>query len=299
MATLLGLIAAVAVLAVTIACDPSGPASGQSPNSPSVSRAPIVRGAAFVALGDSYSAGAGLLPLEADSPLFCARSSLDFAHVVAQRRGLRLTDVSCSGANTTDVLTHAQFYGVGPQLDAIDPVHPPALVTVMIGGNDNDTFSDALRKCGAAAAADPTGSPCRDRYGTSFVDPVRRKTGPAVHAVLAAVHRKAPHATVVAVDYPWLLPATGGCYPRVMAAAGDIAYLRDLQTTLNGVIRTAAADTGSRFVDMSVVSEGRDACAAPDHRWIEPELDATTKVPMHPNALGERAIADQVLHTLN
>ena len=74
--------------------------------------------AAYVNLGDSYSAGTGVRPLVEDSPLQCQRSSSNYAHVLAQRRGLALDDVSCAGATTSDFFA-AQYFGVDPQLDAL------------------------------------------------------------------------------------------------------------------------------------------------------------------------------------
>lgn len=245
----------------------------------------------LVNLGDSYAAGAGVFPLVADSPTQCLRSSENFAHLIASTKGLRLDDVSCSGADTADFFT-AQYFGVPPQLDAVAPAASD--VTMMIGGNDSDVFSGAISDCSTAAASNPTGSPCAVAHGDAYVKTIRTQTYPDLVKAFTAVRAHAPEARVMVVGYPWILPATGGCYPTMRVAAGDVPYLRGVQAALNDAVRRAAARTGVRFVDMSVVSEGHDACAPVGTRWIEPQVDPQGAAPVHPNILGHRAIAQQI-----
>lgn len=247
--------------------------------------------AAYANLGDSYSAGTGVRPLVEDSPLQCQRSSSNFAHVLAQRRGLALDDVSCAGATTSDFFA-AQYFGVDPQLDALG--EGTRIVTLMIGGNDGDIFSGTIADCGEVAADDPNGAPCRARYGDSFVRRVEANTYPALVKALHAVADRAPKARVLVVGYPWILPPTTGCYPTMRIAAGDVAYIRDLQATLNETVARAATETGATFVDMSTVSEGHDACRPEGVRWIEPQVGSSAPITVHPNVDGQRAIADQV-----
>ncbi|MFC4744490.1 SGNH/GDSL hydrolase family protein [Gordonia hankookensis] len=248
-----------------------------------------------VNLGDSYSAAAGVQPLVEDSPVLCLRSSRNFAHLLAAARGYRLDDVSCSGADTTDFFT-AQYAGVPAQLDAL--AGGPDVVTVMIGGNDSAVYTTAIRACSDVAATDPGGSPCRAAHGAEYVDIVRDRTYPALARALAAVRAKAPGAQVLAVGYPWILPAQTGCYPTMRVAAGDVPYLRELQAVLNRSVQRAAEQAGVTYVDMSGVSEGHDACAPVGTRWIEPQVGATGAAPAHPNELGQQAIADQVAAAL-
>lgn len=152
-----------------------------------------------VNLGDSYSAGTGVSPLAAGSPFLCQRSSRNFAQILTERQHYRLTDVSCAGADTAD-LANAQYDGVPAQFDAVTP--DTDLVTMMIGGNDNDTYSGSIRACRDVASSDPSGSPCRDRYGDSLEKPILTTTYPSLLTALRQVQQKAPHARVVIVGYP-------------------------------------------------------------------------------------------------
>ena len=46
---------------------------------------------------------------------------------------------------------------------------------------------------------------------------------------------------VAILGYPWILPATGGCFPQMPVATGDVPYLRNEQATLNSAVKRAAA----------------------------------------------------------
>ena len=61
---------------------------------------------------------------------------------------------------------------------------------------------------------------------------------------------------------------------------------------------TGAAATGSTYVNLNRVSEGHDACQEVGVRWIEPVLVGANPVIVHPNALGERRMAEQTIAVL-
>lgn len=249
----------------------------------------------YVALGDSYSAGSGVLPLDPAASPICLRTNRNYPHLVAGAlKPASFTDVTC-GAATTAHFTKSQYPLIaGPQLDAVKS--DTTLVTLTIGGNDNNTFIGAILACASPGIATlGLGSPCKNIYGNTFVNDVRSKTGPAIKASLAAIRAKAPRAKVMILGYPWIVPATGSCFTTMPIAKGDVPYLRNLQATLNGVIKDAAAATGSTYVDMSAASEGHDACQKSGVRWVEPVLWGTGVVPVHPNALGESKMAEAVL----
>ena len=249
----------------------------------------------YVALGDSYSAASGVLPVDPTAPQ-CLRSTSNYPHVIAGRTGAALTDVTCGAAQTKDFFA-PQYSGMQPQLDAVRT--DTQLVTMTIGGNDNNTFIGAIVTCGAAGLSTlGQGSPCKDRYGSSFTDDIKSKTYPALVKALKAVHARAPHARVAILGYPWILPPTDGCFDKMPVAEGDVPYLRNLQATLNDAVRRAAAATGSTYVDLSTVSEGHDACQAIGTRWVEPVLQGTNPVVVHPNALGESRMADRTIKVL-
>jgi lysophospholipase L1-like esterase len=250
----------------------------------------------YVALGDSYSAASGVLPIDLFAPPECLRSVRNYPHVIAAETGAQLKDVTCGAAETSHFF-EAQYPGVAPQLDALKP--DTQLVTMTIGGNDSGVFIDTILACGTAGLSTlGQGSPCKDRYGSSFEDTINTVTYPSLVKSLDAVRVKAPAARVAILGYPWIMPASGGCFTKMPIAQGDVSYVRGVQATLNDAIRRAAAATGSTYVDFSAASNGHDACKPLGVRWIEPVLQGTNPVIVHPNALGESEMAARTMSVL-
>jgi hypothetical protein len=250
----------------------------------------------YVALGDSYSAASGVLPPDLSAPLQCLRSVRNYPHVIAAATGAQMRDVTCGAAETNDYF-EPQYPGVAPQLDALK--QDTQVVTMTIGGNDSGVFINTILSCGSAGLLTlGQGSPCKDRYGSSFEDTINTTTYPSLVKSLVAVRAKAPNAQVAILGYPWITPASGGCFDKMPIAQGDVPYVRGIQATLNDAVRRAAMATGAMYVNLNTVSEGHDACQPIGVRWVEPVLQGTNPVIVHPNALGESQMAAQTMTVL-
>jgi lysophospholipase L1-like esterase len=281
------LVATVLALTATAAASAMGVASASG-----AAKTPL----RYVALGDSYSAASGVLPVDPAAPPNCLRSSLNYPKVLASKISTQLTDVTCGAADTNDYFT-AQYQNVPAQLEAVKK--DTQLITMTIGGNDSGVFINSILECGAAGATTAgLGSPCKDKYGSSFETTIKKTTYPSLVKALKAVRAKAPKAKVGILSYPWILPTSGGCYPQMPVATGDVPYLRHLQATLNDAVRRAAAATGATYVDLNKVSDGHDACKSIGVRWVEPVVGGTNPVIVHPNALGESKMAEQAIKVL-
>ncbi|MFC9287441.1 SGNH/GDSL hydrolase family protein [Streptomyces sp. NPDC057052] len=279
--------AALSSCALVAGVGASTPASAGERHSP--------RPVDYVALGDSYTSGP-LIPRQVDAN--CARSDHNYPSLVAARYEVAsFADVSCSGART-DEMWKAQGTN-GPQLDALN--RGTDLVTLQIGGNDMG-FGPIISTCAALSSEDLSGDPCRRHYTSSGVDRLTLnilETAPKVARVLRAVHERAPHARVVVVGYPALLPDDGsGCYPSVPFAAKDFPYLRDMGKRLNRTLRLVAWLNRAEFVDTYGPSVGHDMCKAPADRWVEPLRPSAPAAPAHPNAKGMETMASAVLERL-
>lgn len=268
----------------------------------------------YVALGDSYAAGAGV---PAQSGGLCLRSDRNYGHLVAAALAVpAYRDVTCSAAKTAD-LTEAQYDAFirvnDPQLDALSA--DTDLVTLGIGGNDLGAsdlgVGDVIATCIAGAVVNPLGSPCHDHYADGHFDfrtwswaygedqLVKRidATGPQIAAALAKIHAKAPRAKVLLLGYPALLPDNAwDCLGKQPVTIADIAYLRGIVGKLNAMIAATAAANGAAYVDTYGPTKGHDVCSAAP--WIEGALPGSPAVPFHPNATGERVMADAVLAAL-
>lgn len=251
----------------------------------------------YVALGDSYSAGSGILPPDFSAPSACLRTTRNYPSLVADALGVEsFTDVTCANADTRHFYEN-QHPEVAPQLDAV--TNDAELITLTIGGNNNGTLIEVIAACMSSGMFTfGYGSPCKTFYGDQFTDDITEKTYPAVKKALEDIHAKAPSAEVAILGYPQVMPEdNSGCFLTMPIAEGDVAYVNNIQDTLNGVVEQAAAETGTTFVDMSH-SIGHDACKPIGTRWVEPALWGLSTVPVHPNALGEQKMADAVLATI-
>ncbi|HET9896740.1 MAG TPA: SGNH/GDSL hydrolase family protein [Streptosporangiaceae bacterium] len=219
-------------------------------------------------------------------------TSLDPAHFV---------NVSCYGASTRD-MTKPQRTLLGtnaPQLGALSKAD--TLVTVQIGGNDIG-FTHIAVACGLLSVADRKGAPCETFYtfgGTNRLSKAISAAAPKVAAVLREIRTRAPHARILVVGYPDILPTRGrGCWPSMPVASGDVAFLRGVEISLNAMLAAQAARHGDGYVNTYSDSVGHDACQPPGVAWISGLISSSQGVPYHPNALGERAMASQVLAVL-
>ncbi|KQT93994.1 hypothetical protein ASG49_03375 [Marmoricola sp. Leaf446] len=265
------------------------PAPSSAPSSEPSAAAPAdgSGGPSYVALGDSYTS-APFVP-QTDVAGGCFRSDDNYPAQVAEALGARLTDVSCAGADTSDV-RRPQLDGVPPQADALGP--DAELVTVSMGGNDGGVFSTLVGQCGrpGVAATDcsrpisaATESRLRERLGRTATDLAR---------VLRLAARRAPDARVLAVGYP-VIVAGDACDALPLSAASQAAAAR-LNTELNDAVRTAARRAGATYVDVAAATEGHDICA--EDPWVNgATTDQQRALAFHPFAAEQRAVAEAVV----
>lgn len=239
-------------------------------------------GAFYVALGDSYTAFPVTAPQIGGS---CLRSNGNYPHLVAATLNYALTDVSCAGADTKD-LVGSQMAGVAPQLAALGP--STRLVTVGIGANNDAISSVLLIRCILERRFDPSGRPCELKTAgwasTAFL-----RLRPALVASYQAIKARAPKARVIAIGYPQILGDSGACakYP---VAAGDVAYVNALNFRLNQTVQVAAAQAGIAFLNIAPASMSHGICSASP--WVNgPRLLPGIAIPMHPLPAEQQAVA--------
>jgi lysophospholipase L1-like esterase len=252
---------------------------------------------AYVALGDSFAAGAGV-PTQGGGPAMCARSSADYPHALAAALGLALSDVTCSGATTADVLGSQRSADDSVPAQAAALGSQDALVTLTVGGDDLG-FSGIVARCVAAtpwgpivSAADRTCHQTYDQDGQTSLAAALPAIRSKVGAVLSAIRTRAPQAAVVLVGYPDLLPPdSAGCWPKMPFTRADVPWLNGIEEQLNATLAAAAKSSGVAYVDTYGPSVAHNACTSHDTRWITPFELSSTSVLLHPNARGEAAMA--------
>jgi hypothetical protein len=245
----------------------------------------------YVALGDSYVSGPFILPLASEASLLCLQSARNYPHLAAAALGLSLKDVSCAGATTSNLTTEAQYPGLSPQLDALSS--STKVVTVGIGGNDNNLFFGTLISCGAEDLVFPFGTPCKATYGNKLAEEIKADA-PVVGAAFHQIKVDSPSAKVFVVGYPDILPQSGNCWPTVPLTTGDVAYLNGVEKELDAMLESEAAANGDTFVNTYTPSIGHDACKSLSVRYIEPVIPESDAFSVHPNERGMEADASEL-----
>lgn len=261
------------LLAAAFALLLAGCAGGERP-------AALPPGATYVALGSSFGSGPGLPPLQEGAPARCMRSTRNYASLTAEKLGLRLIDVTCGGATTTNVLEG--WSELPPQIDAVSA--DARLVTVTIGGNDVNYVRNLM-----AATCQP-GMRCFPREPAS--EAVWAKDEANLRAIVRGIRQRAPQARIVFVDYFTLLPATGSC-PAMAMPAADVDAGRATAARLAVLTAKVAREEGAELFGAAALSAGHTACDPAPWTVAAAVTDqAAGGIPWHPNYAGMRAVAD-------
>ncbi|HEX3623481.1 MAG TPA: SGNH/GDSL hydrolase family protein [Acidimicrobiales bacterium] len=271
------------VFLVTAACSSSS--KGLSPTSTSAPLKPRI----YAALGDSYAAGEGLAPFEADSGN-CHRSPQAHPRLVAAQEGSTLDFAPCTGA-TVDAVVRA-----GGQLASVDPRSD--LVTVTVGGNDLG-FAEVIGDCVIDA------DPCS--HLDAQVEASLAKLGPALEAAYRQIKARAPGARLLVVGYPQVVAdpakvaydacsAVNSPIPGRRVGADDAVWLRQKGAQLSDVIQGAAKAAGASYVDVAGDFAGHEACSADP--WLTGVVLTNLLASFHPTAAGQAELARLVIRAL-
>ena len=248
-------------------------------------------GPRYVALGDSMTAGAGI---GRTSPP-CYRSSANYPSLIADELGVRnFADASCIGATTADVREgHVADDGEFVPAQMEDLTADTDVVSITIGGNDSQFIASLYVACYV-----PPGSSAKAcSSAVERLPALLGKVQQNIATTLEAIRKKAPHALVVLVGYPRIMPDSGTCDPDVVPISPPLlSAAAKVEGQLEAAMRAAAEEGGAEYVDMRKRSVGHDACAGKDNAWVSgnsPEPGDGTF--LHPRAKGAEAMARAVL----
>lgn len=248
-------------------------------------------GAAYVALGDSYSTAGSWrkrIPLD-----LCARNADDLGHVLAQRlQPVSFTDRACAGADLDDLTQPTAKNGGAPQIFGVGPF--TRLVTILVGANSlgfggmiTHCFITPDSGCAAAAQRNPPGSP-----GWKFV---RAQYGATVDAIRAVA---APDVRVILIGYLPLFPPAGPldaqCLREAQIPQRNVQHYREWLADLQELIRVVAQDRHTEYVAPPTDHPG---CAPEPYvalRGVDLRGHGPDAYGLHPTTRGQRALGNLI-----
>lgn len=279
--------------------------------------------APYVAMGDSYSSGEGVLPFDDGTDTDtskCHRSQKAYSYVVSRSRspwiGASLSGgkfVACSGATTDAVRKDKGVYnGEPPQYARLNP--STKYVTITIGGNDVG-FVDFGTACVVGSCS------IDSRAYRSIVAQINSVLSYNLTMTYEKILRYAPNATVYVLSYPQIAPvkkSTDKIDPRCSylydggSPWADSRGARDVLERLNAKIKeTVSAVRGVRpsnrrlsYLDVNAAGSpfvGHTVCSAIGSSYFN-NIDQWIGHPayaIHPNERGQLAYALLVMRTMS
>ncbi|MCX6396581.1 MAG: SGNH/GDSL hydrolase family protein [Propionibacteriales bacterium] len=242
--------------------------------------------ARYVALGDGFASGPYLG--KDSSGNGCLRSADNYpAQVARTLKVAQVTDVTCVAATTASLTSPSRAPGsktrLAPQLDAV--TKDTDLVTIGIGIEDDGLLQKMFHICEAL----PCGS---DVVATDLAKQLD-SYGVAISSAVRTIQDIAPTATIVVVGYPRIMPSSGLCKALPAVSETQLGYASKILDQVNTLLRAAAFQTGSQYVDVAELSQDRTACA--QDPWVS---GSTTKKGLrqgfHPVAAEQQAVAAAV-----
>lgn len=251
-------------------------------------------GQRYVAIGSSFAAGPMLPPAKPGWAPRCGQSLSNYPTLLAERFGMVLTDRSCSGATTDNVL--GPWGDIPPQIDAVTA--QTRLVTLTIGGNDltyvgNLFNASCAYRAKQSLAAGGKPRPCTPVKVPTEYDYARDEM--QLMEIARRVRAQAPRARIVFVQYLTPLPAPGKLCLDTPVSEEHAAIVRQIGLRLADITRRVASANGALLVEMNQSSATHTPCDAVPWMIGSPDgYDGRQGLQWHLNFAGMEATANDI-----
>lgn len=217
----------------------------------------------YAALGDSYTSGPGIPNILDEA---CSRSDHNYPSYLKDYLKVdEFYDVSCAGAETANIFNLSQTRNnrpVPPQASSLPS--KPNLITVGIGGNDENLFQFAIGVC-------ILGSRPADRNSTSTPPELAaihehkvieklKVIGERLVQVYTQLRETYPDTMIVAVGYPRVM-REGGICPEFRLHHCDTKFVVNMEERLDNTIAESAKKSGIHFISLHHVTQGHEMCS--------------------------------------
>lgn len=256
-------------------------------------RLPVKKNAEYVALGSSFAAGLGLGERAPNSPIISQRSVNGYPQQLARLLNISsFTDMTSSGATVRHILNGGQRM-LGPQIDALGP--DTKLVTLTAGGNDVGYIGDLTwmayqnQQHIVANAISSVLKRKIPRDHKRFADLAQ-----LLKATIQEIKRRSPHAHIVVVTYPVVVPVEGTC-TALGLTADQVAHVTAVADQLAQITRDVAKETAVTLVDMATISKVHSVCSQTP--WVN-GFKSKKGADFHPNLAGAEATAKAIFNVI-
>jgi len=242
---------------------------------------------AYVALGDSVTAGDGLVsvPNPTNIDRACGLSAQAYPVTVSHATGMPYVNAGCSGAVIGNLSSAQNANGVSvrPQLDTAFSYGVPSMISITAGANDAH-WKGMLVTCFASTC----GTSAQSSLEATYI----AQAGASMHAQLQQIKNRSlgnPPLTLVTGYYDPLGPT---CTSYGLKPA-EINWVASEVASLNATIKNSLAGFSfARYVP--VTFQGHSMCDPTP--WVQ---NIVSPAPFHPNATGQTGYAFVVLVAYN
>ncbi len=250
-------------------------------------------GERYVAIGSSFAAGPMLPPPKPGAPVRCGQSLNNYPTLLAERFGMVLTDRSCSGATTENVL--GPWGDIPPQIDSVTP--QTRLVTITMGGNDlsyiGNLFSATCHYRNAHAAPGTKPRTCSAVRVPKDVDYARVEM--QLNEIIRRVRVQAPRARIVLVQYLTPLPQPGVSCMATPVSEPNAAIVRTIGRRLAEITDKVGRERNVLVVEMNLASADHTPCDEVPWMIGSPEgYNGSQGLQWHLNFAGMQATANDI-----
>jgi lysophospholipase L1-like esterase len=197
-----------------------------------------------------------------------------------------MTNLACSGAKLTNGILQSQEINklsLTPQLDKMFEKVKPDIITITIGANDA-RWTEIITKCYL--------STCGDTQDLVSIKQSLATISDNLHSTLQKIEQQYPKnpPKVFVTGYYQVFPETvpAKCSDLQNISENEIKQGRTLLASLSQTIQ-ATTNNFDNVEFIAIDFSGHELCS--QDPWVQ---GLNAKAPYHPNAMGQKAIAEQI-----
>ena len=238
----------------------------------------------YVAIGDSVSAGVGLL-YDSDSTA-CDRTNQSYPYLLSTKYNYSLFNLSCSGATFRYGINGSMDVNkltIQSQINQLKSLPRPKIITLTAGADDLD-WTQIISSC-YISNCQINQNPGEFQAKLNLVQTGLKNTLNS----LKSIYKNSPPKIYITGYYNPFPSSIGSSCPDLKNLNSDkLAYLKSDLNDLNQVLRDTSKDySTTKFVPLDF--SGHELCS--DMPYVK---SLTDSAPYHPTLNGQQYIADQI-----